>query len=83
MLTVDIRVNSTLLSYIKVVNRGHTPDGSNNYIYDYTLHNTESGTVQCGTISHDRSNGALSLVEIMLSDFRSKMENGGRYESEE
>jgi hypothetical protein len=65
MLSVEIRVNSQLISHIYVRNIGPNP-GRHDYAYEYRYYEPESGRVVEDTVVHARDAGAGALVQKVL-----------------
>jgi len=69
MLTVELRVNGSLITAIDIVNRTPGTLAEDEYSWRcvrFPLRQTESAVVQSGTVKHVRSEGAEVLVKKIL-----------------
>jgi len=69
MLTLEIRLNSGLISTIYIINKGYVNGTLTNCIYDYELYEVGNGKeLKRGKVVHDRKLGALNLIKIICED---------------
>jgi hypothetical protein len=73
MLTVELKINGTLVGHIYGVNKGECPreDGYGRYtIYEYEYYEPGNKKLIDGTVFHKREDGLRKLIEIILVDIK-------------
>ena len=63
MLTVEVKINGSLIIYIYARNRGLMD--SKGDIYEYEIYEVGK-EIKRGEVSHGRSKGALSLIKTII-----------------
>ncbi len=65
MLTAEIRVDTTLIAYVHIVDEeSHKMQNS---LHRYEVYQPDIGTTP-GNIRHDRKDGALALIRKVIDD---------------
>lgn len=65
MLTVEVRINGSLIGYVYCVNELMAPSGGEcRYRYEY--YEPERGKLTSGKVMHKQSHGAVALVKKLV-----------------
>ncbi len=70
MLTVEIKVNGSLVAHVYARNIAPIPSGK--YRYEFEFYETETRKVRNGCVEHRREDGIVSLVNTILSEMPSE-----------
>lgn len=69
MLTVELKVNGTMVGHIYARNVTGTKHlGNQNHLYHWEYYRPEQRTLRQGTVTHVRDDGIEQLISIILSE---------------
>jgi len=72
MITFETKVNGTMISHIYARNLGPVPNGKRRqYVYEY-YQIGEGPSLITGIVDYDQTDGAMSLLSIIIDDVQSK-----------
>lgn len=73
MLTVEMKINGTLIGQIYAHNKGYVKGSYNECRYGYHLYQMDTGmdgkpSIKEGTLIHNRPDGFNKLIKLILED---------------